>query len=83
MKIADDIGTRPDLDSLGPFRWQPNFAPSWELVDSREQLISLEDYRGKPMVLIFYLGHGCLHCAEQLQAFGPWFRGPCPPAADR
>ena len=22
-------------------------------------------------MLIFYLGSGCLHCAQQLQAFGP------------
>jgi peroxiredoxin len=23
------------------------------------------------VIVIFYLGHGCLHCAEQLQAFAP------------
>jgi peroxiredoxin len=31
---------------------------------------SLADYRGKPVVVLFYLGYGCLHCAEQVQAFG-------------
>ena len=29
------------------------------------------DFLGRPHILIFDLGHGCLHCAEQLQAFGP------------
>ena len=29
---------------------------------------SLEKHRGKPLVLIFYLGYGCLHCTEQLNA---------------
>jgi peroxiredoxin len=31
----------------------------------------MSDYRGRPVVLIFYLGNQCLHCAEQLQAFAP------------
>ena len=26
------------------------------------------------MVVIFYLGYGCLHCAEQLQAFAPKYK---------
>ncbi|MEM9409563.1 MAG: redoxin domain-containing protein [Planctomycetota bacterium] len=67
----DDIGERPALDSLGPFRWQPIAAPSWSLMDSNDQTISLSQYSGQPIILIFYLGHGCLHCAEQLQAFAP------------
>ena len=31
----------------------------------------MQDFRGKPVVVIFYLGYGCLHCVEQLQAFAP------------
>ena len=31
--------------------------------------VKLKDYRGKPMVLIYYLGSGCKHCIEQLDAF--------------
>jgi peroxiredoxin len=27
--------------------------------------------RGKPYVMILYLGFGCLHCTEQLKAFSP------------
>jgi peroxiredoxin len=67
----DDIGERPDLDSLGPLRWHPSPAPAWTLTDVSGQPHSLADYKGKPVVVIFYLGYGCLHCAEQLQAFAP------------
>lgn len=67
----DDLGEQPDLDSLGPFRWQPPPAKDFLLPDSRGQLHSLRGYRGKPVVIVFYLGYGCLHCAEQLQALAP------------
>ena len=68
---SDDVGQRPELDSLGPFRWQSTTAKDWTLSKADGASISLSDYRGKPEVVIFYLGFGCLHCAEQLQAFGP------------
>ena len=66
-----DIGKRPDLDAIGPFRWSPLMAPGWTLKDASGKPRSLEDHRGRPVVVIFYLGFACLHCAEQLQAFGP------------
>ncbi|MDX1947382.1 MAG: redoxin domain-containing protein [Pirellulaceae bacterium] len=65
-----DTGVRPSLDSLGPFRWQPMPAPAWTLKDADGKDHSLSDYHGKPVVVLFFLGHGCLHCAEQLHAFG-------------
>ena len=70
-KLAADVGKRPDLDKLGPFRWQPLAAPQWSLQGANGKSISLSDYEGKPVVVIFFLGYGCLHCAEQLQAFAP------------
>jgi hypothetical protein len=27
----DDVGQRPDLDQLGPFRWEPTAAVDWSL----------------------------------------------------
>ena len=66
-----DLGVRPELDSLGPFRWSPPEAPDFTLKDSVGKSVSLRDYRGKPVLVIFYLGYACLHCVEQLQAFGP------------
>jgi len=68
---ASDIGARPPLDSLGPLHWQPVPAPHWSLADVQNQPRALSDYRDKPVVMIFYLGFGCLHCAEQLQKFAP------------
>ena len=66
-----DVGIRPNLDSLGPYIWQPSPAADWSLPDAEGKLRTLAEYRGRPVVVIFYLGFGCLHCAEQLQAFAP------------
>jgi peroxiredoxin/tetratricopeptide (TPR) repeat protein len=71
---AHDVGDRPPLDSLGPALWQPCAAPDWELVDSQGGRIGSSPYHGRPTVILFYLGHECLHCAEQLQAFAPMAR---------
>lgn len=67
----EDFGSRPELDSLGPFRWQPGAASEWTLNDTSGKPFSLANYEGRPIVVIFYLGYGCLHCAEQLQKFAP------------
>ncbi|MGV3605897.1 MAG: redoxin domain-containing protein [Planctomycetaceae bacterium] len=67
--VATDVGDRPALDTLGPFRWQPSAAPGFQLKDHAGMEHSLAQYKGKPVVAIFFLGHGCLHCAQQLQAF--------------
>jgi peroxiredoxin len=67
----DDFGTRPELDELGPFRWQPTAATQWALSDTNGKTFSLADYKGRPVLVIFYLGHGCLHCTEQLKKFAP------------
>lgn len=65
-----DTGLRPQLDWLGPLRWQPSPALAWSLQDEKGKSHALSDYRGKPVVILFFLGHGCLHCAKQVQAFG-------------
>lgn len=66
-----DVGERPSLDSLGPFRWQPQAAPEWVAENSAGEKVNFAQLKGKPLVLIYFLGHGCLHCSEQLQAFAP------------
>lgn len=66
-----DAGVRPDLASLGPARWEPSAAPSFALKAADGHECSLKNFNGKPVVLIFFLGHGCLHCAQQLHAFAP------------
>jgi peroxiredoxin len=70
-KRPADLGFQPPLDSLGPFRWTPSAAPKWILKDALDSPASSKEYLGEPVVVIFYLGHGCLHCAEQLHAFAP------------
>jgi peroxiredoxin len=66
-----DLGQRPPLASLGPFRWQPVKAEDWTLPTGDGGKVSLADYRGKPVIVIFYLGYGCLHCAQQIEKFAP------------
>lgn len=68
---ADDLGQRPPLDDLGPFRWQPYPAPSWGAKTHEGQLVSGEEFDGQPRIVVFYLGFGCLHCVEQLKVFAP------------
>ncbi|PAW85466.1 MAG: alkyl hydroperoxide reductase [Pedosphaera sp. Tous-C6FEB] len=68
---ASDFGKRPSLASLGPFRWQPTAAPDFTLPDGDGKKVSLRQFKGKPVVVIFYLGAGCVHCIEQLVAFAP------------
>lgn len=70
-KPAEDIGERPDLDSLGSFRWHPYVAPEIKVQNAEGGTFSLSQYRGKPTIVFFYLGFGCLHCIEQLHAFSP------------
>lgn len=66
-----DRGERPPIESLGPLRWRPSPAASWELPTAANRNVGLADYKGKPVLVIFYLGHGCIHCIEQLNAFAP------------
>lgn len=70
-KPADDVGDRPELDTLGPFRWRPSPAADWTLADEQGRSISFSQFRGQPVIVIFYLGFGCLHCVEQLKTFEP------------
>ncbi len=67
--IAEDLGPPIDLPELGPFRWHPPQATSWTLRDTEGNTMSLKEYEGRPVLLIFYLGFGCLHCVEQLHLF--------------
>jgi len=59
----------PKLETLGPLSWHPSPAIDFSLPNLEGKQVSLADFRGKPVVLIFYLGYGCLHCVEQLHEF--------------
>ncbi|MGB7324139.1 MAG: redoxin domain-containing protein [Rubripirellula sp.] len=68
---AADLGDRPPLDQLGPFRWHPYKAETWGAKRADGTLVAGDEYDGKPRILVFYLGFGCLHCMEQLHAMEP------------
>ncbi|MDX2177164.1 MAG: redoxin domain-containing protein [Candidatus Sumerlaeia bacterium] len=53
---------------IGPLDWEPFAAPKLECMDSEGKAVRLEDYRGKNVILVFYLGEECVHCVEQLIA---------------
>ena len=68
---AKDLGNRPAIESLGPFRWQPSPAIDWTLKRSDGRDLGLRAYQGRPVIMLFYLGHGCMQCIEQLNSFAP------------
>ncbi len=59
---------KTNLDHFGPATWEPYEAPRLEALDSERKTVTLDDYRGRNLVLIFYLGEECPHCVEQLIA---------------
>ena len=56
------------LSHYGPSNWTPFRAPKLDVRDENGKRVTLDDYRGKNVVLIFFLGDYCVHCLEQLQA---------------
>lgn len=57
----------PDsLKNLGPSNWTPFAAPKLDALDLNRKRVSLGEYKGKNVLLVFYLGDSCVHCVEQL-----------------
>jgi peroxiredoxin len=44
-------------------------APAWSLSDASGKTVALNQYKGRPVVLLFYEGSGCIRCAGQLNSF--------------
>jgi peroxiredoxin len=61
---------RVPLDHFGPPRWQPYEAPALDVRDAAGKAVSLQEYRGKNVLLVFYLGPECPHCLRQLHEIG-------------
>ncbi|MBM3810786.1 MAG: redoxin domain-containing protein [Acidimicrobiia bacterium] len=55
------------LGKFGPAVWEPYGAPKLEAVDHEGKPVALEEYRGRNVILVFYLGKECLHCLSQLR----------------
>ncbi len=62
--------TRISLEKYGPIKWEPYEAPALEVRDAAGKRVTLEEYRGKNVMLIFYLGEECPHCLRQLHDIG-------------
>jgi peroxiredoxin len=58
------------LERFGPNRWEPYDAPKLDARDAAGKRVGLEDYRGKNVLLVFYLGAECPHCMRQLHEIG-------------
>ncbi|MAG58580.1 MAG: hypothetical protein CMJ83_20010 [Planctomycetes bacterium] len=56
-----------NLDALGPARWSPKPSPPLRLPRGTGAQVDLKDLRGQPVLVVFFLGFGCVHCVEQLQ----------------
>jgi peroxiredoxin len=55
------------LAAFGPAAWQPYPAPALDALDATGKRVTLDEYKGKNVLLIFYLGDECPHCLEQLK----------------
>lgn len=58
---------RTTLDQYGPAIWSPFAAPALDVRDDEGKRLTLEQFRGRNVVLVFYLGHGCAHCVQQVK----------------
>jgi peroxiredoxin len=61
---------RTSLEKYGPNRWEPYRAPALDVKDAGGKRVTLEEYRGKNVILVFYLGQECAHCTRQLHDIG-------------
>ncbi|HBY62360.1 MAG TPA: hypothetical protein DEH78_21260 [Solibacterales bacterium] len=55
------------LQQFGPAVWEPYPAAELEARDAEGKRASLAEYKGRNVILVFYLGRECLHCMKQLQ----------------
>jgi peroxiredoxin len=58
------------LERFGPNKWEPYTAPALEVKDASGKRVTLDEYRGKNVILVFYLGQECPHCMRQLHDIG-------------
>ncbi|HEY3835560.1 MAG TPA: redoxin domain-containing protein [Bryobacteraceae bacterium] len=61
---------RTSLERFGPNKWEPYMAPALDVKDTAGTRVTLDEYRGKNVLLVFYLGQECPHCVRQLHDIG-------------
>lgn len=57
-----------ELDALGPMNWSPFLAPNLKVLNVEGKQVQLSDYKGKNVLLVFFLGEACVHCVGQLKS---------------
>ena len=57
---------RTSLEKFGPNKWEPYPAPALDVKDAAGKQVTLEQFKGKNVILVFYLGQECAHCMKQL-----------------
>jgi peroxiredoxin/cytochrome c-type biogenesis protein CcmH/NrfG len=61
---------RTSLEQFGPSKWEPYEAPKLDVKDAAGKRVTLDEYKGKNVILVFYLGAECPHCMRQLHDIG-------------
>ena len=51
---------------VGSLDWKPFAAPALDVLDPAGAHVHLEEFRGRNVLLVFYLSEECVHCVEQL-----------------
>jgi peroxiredoxin len=55
------------LDKFGPAIWQPFAAPALDARNSTGARVTLDEFKGRNLIIVFYLGTGCAHCVSQIK----------------
>ena len=58
---------KQSLAEYGSRVWETYKAPTLNARDSTGKAVTLDQYKGKNVILVFYLGRECLHCMKQLR----------------
>jgi peroxiredoxin len=61
---------RTSLEKFGPNKWEPYSAPMLDVKDASGTRVTLDQFKGKNVILVFYLGQECAHCMKQLHDIG-------------
>jgi peroxiredoxin len=61
---------RTSLEKFGPNKWEPYPAPALDVKDAAGKQVTLNQFKGKNVLLVFYLGQECAHCMKQLHDIG-------------
>ncbi len=66
--VVERVYDPSGLATFGPGNWVPFAAPRLDVLNINGKPVHLEDYRGKNILLVFFLGEACVHCVGQLQS---------------